>query len=410
MKKNSLTTALVAGIAGVAGFAGLANAVDLNPDGLGEVLIYPYYTVNKSQDTLLSVVNTADVSKAVKVRILEGRNSREVLDFNLFLSPWDVWTAAITQVGDDPLGGKILTRDNSCTWPVGALKGAGEKFRTSMFDGSVGPKDGAGTGADRTREGYIEIISMADIVPGSPLDKTVIHGASGSPACNGAILASPAAADLDVPTGGLFGSGMVANVPDGTLFAYNADAIDGFSDIVQFTGGQSLDPSLATANSAISTVSGAVAFVFDRGSLINLDYPNGIDAVSAVFTADAIYNEYQVDPALGSNTDWVVNFPTKRFYVDPLMGGLGDPPFVEPFAGGSNVQIGLFMYDQEEDSPTEEACGGFSPPNPGEIDCGTYLPWEVNVISFLDPADPDAGVVSGVLGSDKLVSNLRPFA
>ena len=35
MKRNSLTTAVVAGIAGVAGFAGLANAVDLNPDGLG---------------------------------------------------------------------------------------------------------------------------------------------------------------------------------------------------------------------------------------------------------------------------------------------------------------------------------------------------------------------------------------
>ena len=48
MKRNSLTTAVVAGIAGVAGFAGLANAVDLNPDGLGQVLIYPYYTINKS--------------------------------------------------------------------------------------------------------------------------------------------------------------------------------------------------------------------------------------------------------------------------------------------------------------------------------------------------------------------------
>ena len=42
MKKNSLTTAVVAGIAGVAGFAGLANAVHLNPDGIGQVLLYPY--------------------------------------------------------------------------------------------------------------------------------------------------------------------------------------------------------------------------------------------------------------------------------------------------------------------------------------------------------------------------------
>src|SRR5882757_1736640 len=109
MKRNSLTTAVVAGIAGVAGFAGLANAVDLNPDGLGQVLIYPYYTVNGGQDTLFSVVNTDPVNgKAVKVRFLEGYNSREVLDFNLYLSPNDVWTARVSQTADAPAGGAAV--------------------------------------------------------------------------------------------------------------------------------------------------------------------------------------------------------------------------------------------------------------------------------------------------------------
>ena len=118
MKRNSLTTAVVAGIAGVAGFAGLANAVDLNPDGLGQVLIYPYYTVNKSQATLFSVVNTDPVNgKAVKVRFLEGYNSREVLDFNLYLSVNDVWTASITEVSDETGGAQVSTVDQSCTDP-----------------------------------------------------------------------------------------------------------------------------------------------------------------------------------------------------------------------------------------------------------------------------------------------------
>ncbi|MGA9335964.1 MAG: hypothetical protein WBV39_16915, partial [Rudaea sp.] len=58
MNRNSLTTAVIAGIAGVAGIASMANAVNLNPDGLGQVLLYPYYTVNSGQNTLLSVVNT----------------------------------------------------------------------------------------------------------------------------------------------------------------------------------------------------------------------------------------------------------------------------------------------------------------------------------------------------------------
>src|SRR6476646_1978383 len=100
MNRNSLTTAVIAGIAGVAGIANLANAVNINPDGLGQVLIYPYYTTNAGQATLLSVVNTTAVGKAVKVRFLEGYNSREVLDFNLFLSKYDVWTAEVFKLSD----------------------------------------------------------------------------------------------------------------------------------------------------------------------------------------------------------------------------------------------------------------------------------------------------------------------
>src|SRR5262245_30998179 len=108
MKRNNLTTAVVAGIAGIAGLASVANAVELNADGLGQVLIYPYYTVNAGNTTLISVVNTTAVPKAVKVRFLEGYNSAEVLDFNLFLSPYDVWTASIFTLGDAE-GGNLLT-------------------------------------------------------------------------------------------------------------------------------------------------------------------------------------------------------------------------------------------------------------------------------------------------------------
>ena len=41
---------LYAAIAGVSalGMAGTANAVHVNPDGLGQVLIYPYYTVREA--------------------------------------------------------------------------------------------------------------------------------------------------------------------------------------------------------------------------------------------------------------------------------------------------------------------------------------------------------------------------
>ncbi|HXU54529.1 MAG TPA: hypothetical protein VN744_03790, partial [Casimicrobiaceae bacterium] len=101
-KRKSLYAAL-AGVSAL-GVTGAAQAVNLNPDGLGQVLIYPYYTTRadaggNAYTSLLSVVNTTSSAKAVKVRFLEGKSSKEVLDFNLFLSKHDVWTAAIFASG-----------------------------------------------------------------------------------------------------------------------------------------------------------------------------------------------------------------------------------------------------------------------------------------------------------------------
>ena len=118
--RKSLYAAL-AGV-GALGVTGAAQAVNVNPNGLGQVLLYPYYTVRTDNlgnpyQSLLSVVNSTNSVKAVKVRFVEGKNSAEVLDFNLFLSPFDVWTTAIipdTTSG----GGKIITADKSCTLPA----------------------------------------------------------------------------------------------------------------------------------------------------------------------------------------------------------------------------------------------------------------------------------------------------
>lgn len=410
MKRNSLTTAVVAGIAGVAGFAGLANAVDLNPDGLGQVLIYPYYTVNKSQDSLFSVVNTTDVGKAVKVRFLEGYNSREVLDFNLFLSPHDVWTASVSQIGDED-GAMIKTADHSCTYP--AIPAGGAPFLDYAYTGgSIAPFNVPDSGPQditRTREGYLELISMGDIIPGSPLDDETTHAQNGTPnggvpSCSTGVLTS-AGGDLVPPTGGLFGSGTIVNVGEGTFFAYNADAVDGFTATTLFFGSSALEPSLQNANSLESNLT-ARAYVFINGSLVTADYDLGVDAVSAVFMSDSLYNEYFVDADFGANTDWIVTFPTKRFYVDDLAyAGAPRLPFVEAFGesadGESNVAVGIDLYDREEGHTTSEE--GFSPPAGSRP---SSLPYEVNVISFL--TNTAVGDPSGVFGSH-LRPNINPY-
>src|SRR5574337_947001 len=70
-KKKSLCAAL-AGI-GALGVAGAAQAVNVNGDGLGQVLIYPYYTARSDSagnayNSLLTVVNTTASAKSVNER------------------------------------------------------------------------------------------------------------------------------------------------------------------------------------------------------------------------------------------------------------------------------------------------------------------------------------------------------
>lgn len=417
MKKNSLTTAVVAGIAGVAGFAGLANAVDLNADGLGQVLIYPYYTVNKDQDTLISVVNTSDIGKAVKVRFLEGKNSREVLDFNLYLSAYDVWTAAINVIdGADPAsGGQMFTTDNSC---IDTLSANPQKFSTRGYDGTLAgvPYDGGGKGVERTREGYVEMISMGDIIPGSDLDDSITHVQTGNanegvPAgalpgntrkCDwpvGDDMAAPL--DLDPPTGGLFGSAAIANVGQGTYFSYNADAVDGFTESVLYSGSAVTTPTLQDANTPSIAATGiARAFVFmQNGALLTADYARGEDAVSAVFMAEEVYNEYNIEAGIGAASDWVVTFPTKRFYVDKgLYPSAITSPFAEAFDAKSNVELSLDTWDREElgsTGPSAPRCP--SPPDDSCFLVAPYLPWEVNVITFLSETPTESAVFGSSL-------------
>ena len=67
-KRKALFTAVLAGL----GAAGTAEAVYLNPNGTGQVLVYPYYTVQSangaSWNTYLSVVNTTSPGSVYRPR------------------------------------------------------------------------------------------------------------------------------------------------------------------------------------------------------------------------------------------------------------------------------------------------------------------------------------------------------
>ena len=191
MKKNVLALSITAAVMSL-GMVGGAHAVTtlggataastlaLNGDGVGHMLLVPYFTAQAENSTLINLVNTDAVNgKAVKVRFRGASNSDDVLDFQVFLSPGDVWAANVSKGAD---GKAVLTtKDTTCLRPDRAAVGLTTTFpfATTRLDPSL-------TGdalANGTREGYVEIFNMADIPPTAAYTSA---GLSVTPAANSA--------------------------------------------------------------------------------------------------------------------------------------------------------------------------------------------------------------------------------
>jgi hypothetical protein len=375
--KKSLYAAL-AGLSAL-GATGVAQAVSVNADGLGQALVYPYYTVRESSagranTSLLTVINSTASAKAVKVRFLEGKNSREVLDFNLYLSKKDVWVAAVVPTAT---GAGVFTPDLSCTTPkVSNSSTTPTEFVNYAYTGSA--SDNADSSLDRTREGYIEIIEMGNIITDTADPDSVYNSVthvSGVPACTGLSDAATSAATV-TGNGGLFGGLTIINVNAGTEISYDAVALDNFSAVPLWNPPGSVLPNLANVNPKTSVVtSGTQTFITDWSAI---PPNNPADPVTAVFMHNNVYNEFVVETATASGTDWVLTMPTKGFYVPVGPGTNPGRLFMRNFNGnsGSCDDISVTQYDREE--RTVASSVSFSPPPPTTTDS---ICWEANVIS-----------------------------
>jgi hypothetical protein len=364
-KQKALFSALAG--AGALAMAGAANAVYVNQDGLGQALVYPYYTVRGGNVTLISVVNTTTQAKAVKVRFLEGKNSQEVLDFNLFLSAKDVWTSAVTATTN---GATLTTGDRSCTNP--RIPAGGADFRNTLFANDAA----ALQTLDRTREGYVEMLEMATIPNGTALGVAVTH-VNGTAPCTAARINDAGfvtASGLSAPSGGLFGNGTILNALGGMSTGYDATAFDGWTNRLQITAAGSLFPNLSSGSSQTSVVT-------NNGNVYVANWLTAIDAVSATIMHSSVFGEYAFTNDAVIGTDWVITMPTKNQYVSPTFV---ITPFQSPWSttlGTSCDDVSLVGYDREEG--TSSTPDDFSPrPASGR----NQLCYEANVIAFGGPS------------------------
>jgi hypothetical protein len=356
----------------------LAGAVSLDPQGLGQALIFPYYTVRSVDgdafNTFVSIVNTTSERKALRVRFREGRNSREVASFNLFLGGGDMWTGAVVPFGG---GAQLVTADRSCTSPgfadfaVSALPFM--NFNNASYTGANA--DGAGDGLDRTLEGFAEVIEMATLTASAPTDCEALRAANGLPSA--------------APSGGLSGTLTLINVASGMDFTVNAEALADLASQPFYR--PSTDPYPDFSAAEIDPHSSGIV----NGKAYRAVWDRGVDAVSSVLMAGTLVNEYVVENATRSRSDWIVTFPTRRFYGS---GSTVQPPFSTAVGGRippcTSQEIPIEeVFDRETRSPGNGGAGFTLPP---PAPAPTCIPWSVTAFAAVNGSPATVGPLGSV--------------
>ena len=309
-----------------------AAAVRLAPEGVGEVLIIPYYTVNNDLNTLVTVTNTSPDTKAVKITFREGLNGEAVFSYNVYLGAYDMWSFALVSAESEQPGFageqtvRHLSEDTSCTPFVDT---AGAEFWTPDEQSAI-------TSLMAGREGYIEVLEMGALF-GRHIG-WIDHGGTGVPArCDllehvfvdttTSVLWNPDVGgdlqnEVDPPTGGLFSEVSLINVNSGRNYAYQAVALTGFfaegETYHRFPDDASLSLDAATPNAWFigkeadesQTINGV------RNKPINIMASSPIDAVSAVLMAAQVEATYDLLRDVNGQTELVISMPTRRFYQD----------------------------------------------------------------------------------------------
>lgn len=380
---SAITMAIAAAICA----AGDAGAASLDPGGVGQALIFPYYTVRSAGgnafNTYISIVNHRAEEKAVRVRFREGRMSREVLSFNLFLARNDVWTGALVPSG---AGTRLISIDVSCTDPALSLD-PGLEFRNTAYSGVLA--DGFGDGLDRTREGFVEVLEMATLT-GASAD-AVLHRTTGVPAgC--ALVRPPNTPEVARPMGGLSGTLTLINVTSGLDFTVNAEALADLASRPYYRPAGDAYPDFAAAE--IDPVSAVVA----NGQMYRSVWSSPVNAVSATLMRSEWITEYVLDQGSASLTDVVLTLPTRHLHATASMASA---PFSAaarwaPACGAHRDEaIGLLPFNREARSRVAPGCDYPCPSPPPPAVCASAAVGSVDNGSAHFPATPE----SAVLGS-----------
>jgi hypothetical protein len=337
---------------------------DVLPEGLGDSVLYPFYTTYNGATTTFSLTNTSFTDTiVVKVRFRDADQSRDELDFLVVLSPEDKFDFFVQEVGGTK---RAAWNDNSCVIGFGGVPDPDfEGLKTLNF-----PVDYGNT------TGHVEVIGMLNLQgledgTGGDLDQWAKHVTSstgqaypdncgalrrtfgsregvngiaeegGAPVLsNDSTAGQQALADADVPnvlTGSMFvtvpGMGieagtdavMVRNTFErGFLAAQSRELCEG--DPTSLTTGF-VDQGTNACWAIMGDVTGQDDVddqEFDHPNLRDINWvgangeagTNTVAVLDELMTAQEVLGDWTQNPATRAGADWVIPLITKYVYLN----------------------------------------------------------------------------------------------
>lgn len=317
------------------------------PNNKGDVLIFPWYlAADGGWQTKLTVINTDEVNSVVaKLIIRSFKNSEELLDFFLYLSPADVWTGIIKY--DSRLRKIVIfsNDDSALSSIVPNLVWA----NVTAINQQMYPVSCSGDG---DYLGYVEVITAAaGPVPGAApgVSKLSIYNAYAALVAGSASSLQFAGEYLqDHRINVLAGYMQIMNVVQGLDASLRATTLKDYGNLEAMTTG--VETRLGAAGSAINNLAEIEAALTKDD--IAMPYVNGDDLAIHIFT-----------------------FPTKLTDIETCGSANPDSPYWTQNDLDRCIPYTLITYDLQEHFPRSG-----SPFSGGSEDSNEFC-YEVNYVS-----------------------------
>lgn len=271
-----------------------SQAIELRQNGGGEVLIFPFFSVEKGWDALLTVSTSVEFegrffqrsAGIFKVRVRDAVDGKLVKGFTVYNTGIVNWRASLGKHANGVTTLRVAEGDCLITDTNEILEGEGGQLQLGVTIG------------------IIEVYSLGRLTQFGTCDEFANNW-------------KPGGRWLDNPTDGvkisepplINGEMILVNVAQGLSTSYSATALGNFTDVHLHRAPDIDFPTFADAKAVVTQADGTEIIPQSQ---------QGIDAIAQILSIDnqaTLVNDVILNEEIGARTDWIISYPLAGYNI-----------------------------------------------------------------------------------------------